>query len=298
MPPRSADHLTPTTDRVRGRCPAGSGRAGRRDLVASGPARGAVSARTIAMFDATAPVPGFRSCGATSCAPRRRDIDATRPELVAVRRARCPRIPRDIVIAVLHDSSSAASREHDGRGGCDDACYVTADTTTPRSAMSKGRRTPNLRAAGQRVHVSARRPRPRLHTPRRVSRSTKFLGHSLDGRHALASKARERRDTGSRRTSRTRPRERPRGDGTSEMIRLGSIQNAAQTERDAASAVRVNTTARAPRVDRTTAVPRYTSGPGRHENIVGITNPAAIAEIDRRTRPRDRVAGFDQRSRR
>jgi hypothetical protein len=271
----------------------------------------AVAARgVIAAFDAAGqPLPGFpfmwrdemRSLAAG-------DIDGNGDlELVAVTTSPLnANNQRDIVIAVHHDGSivSGFPPNTSGAAGCDDACYVTGgyDQNIALGDVN-GDDKADIFAPQDNAYMSLHDGTGRAFDAATIFRDrTKFSGIRWMVDYALAQQGyanNEDVEDQAHFTNTAPSIADLDGDGTAELVALGSIQNAAQTDRERGVGLFVMRHD-GTRPDAWLAPPRfadYTSGLwDGGNNIVGITNQVAIAELDpSHAGPELVFAGYDQR---
>jgi PQQ-like domain len=282
------------------------------DLVASRPGlEVAVAARgTIAAFDATGQaLPGFpfmwrdelRSLATA-------DIDGNGDlELVAVTSTPLnANGQRDIVIALHHDGSVVAGfpPNTSGAAGCDDACFVTGgyDQTLALGDVD-GDSKADIFAPQDNAYMSLHAGTGRAFDANAIFRGrTKFSGIRWMVDYDLAQQgfADDEETEEQAHFTNTAPAIADLdGDGTVELVALGSIQNAAQTDRERGVGLFVmhHDGSRPAAWIAPPRFPDYTSGLSDGEdNIVGITNQVAIAEIDPSHAGFEIVfAGFDRR---
>ena len=271
----------------------------------------AVAARdTIAAFDASGqPLPGFpftwrdelRSLAAG-------DLDGNGDlELVAVTTSPlAANSQRDIVIAVHHDGNSVAGFPPNttGAAGCDDACYVTGGYDQNLAVGDvDGDSRADIFAPQDNAYMSLHDGTGRAFDAAPIfDGRTKFSGIRWMVDYALAQQgyANDESTEEQAHFTNTAPAIADLdGDGTAELIALGSIQNAAQTDRERGVGLFVMKHD-GTRPSAWVAPPRfrdYTSGLwDGGDNIAGITNQVAVAELDpARPGPELVFAGFDQR---
>lgn len=213
---------------------------------------------------------------------------------------------RDIVIAVRGDGSTVAGfpPNTSGAAGCDDACYVTGgyDQNIALGDVD-GDGNADLFQTQDNAYLSLHDGAGRAFDAAPIFEGrTKFSGIRWMVDYALAQQGysdNESVDEQAHFTNSAPAIADLDGDGAPELIVVGSIQNVAQTERERGVAVFVA------RPDGTrpdawiepAKFPEYLGGlwdPG--DNIVGLTNQVAIAELDpSRAGPEIVFAGFDGR---
>jgi len=282
------------------------------DLVSSRPGlEVAVAARgTIAAFDAAGqPLPGFpfmwrdelRSLAAG-------DLDGNGDlELVAVTTTPLSaNNQRDIVIAVHHDGSIVGGFPPNttGAAGCDAACYVTGgyDQNLALGDVDNDGHA-DIFAPQDNAYMSLHDGTGRAFDAAPIFRNrTKFSGIRWMVDYALAQQgyANDEATEEQAHFTNTAPAIADLdGDGTAELIALGSIQNAAQTDRERGVGLFVmkHDGTRPAAWIAPPRFPDYTSGLwDGGNNIVGITNQVAVAELDpSHAGPEIVFAGFDQR---
>ena len=282
------------------------------DLVSSRPGlEVAVAARgTIAAFDAAGqPLPGFpfmwrdelRSLAAG-------DLDGNGDlELVAVTTTPLSaNNQRDIVIAVHHDGSIVGGFPPNttGAAGCDAACYVTGgyDQNLALGDVDNDGHA-DIFAPQDNAYMSLHDGTGRAFDAAPIFRNrTKFSGIRWMVDYALAQQgyANDEATEEQAHFTNTAPAIADlEGDGTAELIALGSIQNAAQTDRERGVGLFVmkHDGTRPAAWIAPPRFPDYTSGLwDGGNNIVGITNQVAVAELDpSHAGPEIVFAGFDQR---
>ncbi|MGE0868528.1 MAG: FG-GAP repeat domain-containing protein [Kofleriaceae bacterium] len=211
---------------------------------------------------------------------------------------------RDIVIAVRGDGSTVPGFPPNttGAAGCDDACYVTGgyDQNIALGDVD-GDHKADLFATQDNAYMSLHGGDGRAFDAASIFEDrTKFSGIRWMVDYALAQQGfanSEPIDEQAHFTNTAPAIADLDGDGTVELIALGSIQNAAQTDRERGVGLFVahhDGTRPVPWV----APPRFPGylgglwdGTG---NIVGVTNEVSIAEIDPERAGRELVfAGFD-----
>lgn len=271
----------------------------------------AVAARgQISLFDATGQqMPGFpfmwrdelRSLAAG-------DLDGdTNLELVAVTTSPLDaNSQRDIVIAIEPNGTIVPGFPPNtmGAAGCDDACYVTGgyDQNVAIGDLNGDGRA-EVFAGQDNAYLSLHDGTGRAFDAADIFRNrSKFSGIRWMVDYDLAQQGYaddEAVDEQAHFTNTAPALADLDGDGNAELIALGSIQNAAQTERERGVAVFV---ARSDGTRPMTWVtpPRFPDYRGGlwdgEDNIVGITNQVAVAEVDpTRGGPELVFAGFDGR---
>ncbi len=271
----------------------------------------AVASRgTIGAFDATGqPLPGFpftwrdelRSLAAG-------DLDGDgKLELVAVTTTPLDAAgQRDIIIAVHADGSAVSGFPPNttGAAGCDAACYVTGgyDQNLALGDID-GDKKADIFAPQDNAYMSLHDGTGRAFDAAPIFRGrTKFSGIRWMVDYALAQQGYaddEAVDEQAHFTNTAPAIADLDGDGTAELIALGSIQNAAQTDREKGVGLFVMHHD-GTRPDAWVAPPRfpdYTSGLGDGDNnIVAVTNQVSIADLDpSHAGPEIVFAGFDRR---
>jgi hypothetical protein len=271
----------------------------------------AVAARgQISAFDAAgAPLPGFpfmwrdelRSLAAG-------DIDGDgKLELVAVTTSPLSaNNQRDIVIAIHNNADIVAGFPPNttGAAGCDDACYVTGgyDQTLALGDVDNDGHA-DIFAPQDNAYMSLHDGTGRAFDAATIFRErTKFSGIRWMVDYALAQQgyANDEDTEEQAHFTNTAPAIADLdGDGTAELIALGSIQNAAQTDRERGVGLFVmhHDGTRPDAWTKPARFADYTSGlwDGTN-NIVAVTNQVAVAELDPgHAGPEIVFAGFDRR---
>ena len=282
------------------------------DLVPSRPGlEVAVASRDqIAAFDAQGqPLPGFpftwrdemRSLAAG-------DIDGDGAlELVAVTSTPlAANNQRDIVIAVEMNGQAVAGFPPNttGAAGCDTACYVTGgyDQNVALGDID-GDRVADLFLTQDNAYLSLHAGTGRAFDANSIfTARTKFSGIRWMVDYALAQQgwANDENTAEQAHFTNTAPAIADLdGDGVGELIALGSIQNAAQTDREKGVGLFVATKdgTRPPAWLSPPRFPDYSGGLwDAGNNIVGITNQVSVADLDpSRPGPELVFAGFDGR---
>jgi hypothetical protein len=213
---------------------------------------------------------------------------------------------RDIVIAIHGDGAivSGFPPNTTGAAGCDDACYVTGgyDENLALGDVDGDGRA-DVFASQDNAYLSLHDGTGRAFDAAPIFRGrTKFSGIRWMVDYALAQQGYaddEDTDEQAHFTNTAPAIADLDGDGAGELIALGSIQNAAQSDRERGVGLFV---ARpdGTRPDAWLAPPRFPDYRGGlwdgGENIVGITNQVAVADLDpERAGPELVFAGFDGR---
>ena len=213
---------------------------------------------------------------------------------------------RDIVIAVEADGRIATGFPPNtgGAAGCDDACYVTGgyDQNVGLGDVDGDGRV-DIVAAQDNAYVSAHDGTGRAFDAAPIfAGRTKYSGIRMMVDYRLAQQGYaddEDVDLQGHFTNTGPAIADLDGDGTGEIILLGSVQNAAQDRREQGVALWV-TRADGTRPDAWIAPPRfadYRAGLWDFgDNLVGATNQVAVADLDHaRPGPELVFAGFDGR---
>jgi hypothetical protein len=211
---------------------------------------------------------------------------------------------RDIVIAVEADGRVANGFPPNttGAAGCDDACYVTGgyDQNVGLGDVDGDGRV-DIIAAQDNAYVSAHDGTGRAFDAAAIFEDrTKYSGIRMMVDYDLAQQGWGEDVTLQGHFTNTGPAIADLdGDGTGEIILLGSVQNVAQDRREQGVALWV-TRADGTRPDAWLAPPRfpdYRAGLWDFgDNLVGATNQVAVAELDpARPGPELVFAGFDGR---
>jgi len=211
---------------------------------------------------------------------------------------------RDIVIAIHGDGTPLAGfpPNTSGAAGCDDACYVTGgyDQNLALGDVDGDRRA-DIFATQDNAYLSLHDGTGRAFDAAPIfDNRTKFSGirWMVDYRLAQQGYADDETVDEQAHFTNTAPALADLdGDGVAEIIALGSIQNAAQTDRERGVGLFV-TRPDGTRPDAWLSPPRfasYLSGLWDFgDNLVGITNQVSVAELDpTRAGPELVFAGFD-----
>lgn len=214
---------------------------------------------------------------------------------------------RDIVIAVEADGSPVAGfpANTTGVSGCDGACYVTGgyDQTLALGDLD-GDQVPDILAPQDNAYISLHDGTGRAFDAAAIfADRDKFMGVRMLHDYALAQQgwAPDEDSADQAHFTNSAPAIADLdGDGTGELVVLGSVQNAAQTDRLRGVALWVleSDGSRPPGWETPFVAGDYLAGLWGFEgtNVVGATNQVAVATLDpARPGPQMVFAGFDGR---
>jgi hypothetical protein len=212
----------------------------------------------------------------------------------------------DILIAVNHDGSvvDGFPPNTSGAAGCDDACYVHAgfDQTLALGDVN-GDDMPDILAPQDNSYVSLHEGTGRAFDAASIFEGrSKFSGIRFMHDYAEAQQgyAEDEESANQAHFTNTAPAIADLdGDGSNELIMLGSVQNAAQSDRLRGVALWVlhNDGTRLPAWTEPLHFPDYLDGLwDLGDNIVGATNQVSVVELDPERSGKEMVfAGFDGR---